>query len=1053
MNVKLKYGEVWKDVNSFYSIFNFKLRILNFNLLIVFSFFSRLVFGQFTPAMPSIQSGTTLSNPFGGTATPYSDLRYQYILLTSDLTTGGLVANDVLKSIGISVSGGSTKTYGGLTISLKHTTAATLSAFDGTTGLTQVYYGNPFVNNTPGWKDFSFTSGFTWNGTNNILISFCWDNISTSFGALADFNATGSNRAYLRQATSGAGCTLSTTATTSQNVPRTRFGIQPKITSFTPTSVCASSNQTVTITGKYFTGATSVLIGGTGALSFIVNSDTQITATVGAGTTGNISVTTLQGTGTSASFITVKPRPNATAFPNTQSICSGNSIGINLTSNVTGTTFSWLTSSNTSITGESTTAQSGSSITDNLTNTTTAPITIIYTVTPTASGCSGPVISVPVTIKPNPIATSTPSSQSVCSGSTTSVSLTSNLSGTTFSWLTASNGSITGESSSAQSSSIINNSLTNTTNTPITLNYTVTLTATGCAGTAITVPITVNPIPIGTANPSNQTLCSGSASNVSLTSNVSGTTFTWLTASNSSVTGESTTDQNDSIINNTLTSDTTSPITLNYTATPSAWGCTGTAITVPITVNPNPIATANPSIQTICSGILTEISFTSNISGTTFSWSTAANANVGGESSTVQTGAGITDSLTNSTATPITLNYSVTPTLAGCSGTIISVPLTINPSVASISALGPTTFCEGSSVLLIANSGTGLTYQWKLNNSPISGQNNSTLAVNSSGNYSVSVLNNYDCSSNSNTIQLIVNTNPSTPFVSANSPTIFCQGDSVVLNVSNNPLLSYQWQNNGINILNATNNQLTVYNSGNYTILATNSNNCSAGSSIETVTVNQLPPSYISALGATTFCQGDSVVLQGDYIVNVIYNWSNQNGLIANSDSSSWTVFESGTYSYQIIDSNNCSNQSEIIDVDVNTHNPSEIYTTSLGPYSLNGTTYSESGSYIQNLQTVNGCDSVLTLNLEIENVSIIIEMSRECSIIIYPNPSKENSVYFNKSESCEIEIESIFDMYGRQIPFIQDTSKVQLLTEVKGVYYLMLNQNNNTIRHKIVLD
>jgi hypothetical protein len=968
INEKFEYNRVLKEIKLFpTNFYKNSLKVKTFGLMTLFVFCSQLVIGQFTPVIPDTSStastfwgwGTGGTLPFGGNTNAFSDVKHQYILLSSDLTSGGIVANDVLASIGFYVSGGTSKTYNGLKIYLKHTIATSINAFDGS-GLTLVYQANSTVNNTVGWKDFTFTNGFTWNGTSNILVSICWDNSGSSIGVNTHYVVTsfsGPNRSYSQRSTSGTGCNL-TTGNGGTTAEMTRFGIKPKITSFTPTSVCASINQTVTITGKYFTGASSVLIGGTAA-SFVVNSDTQITATIGSGTTGVISVTTTNGTATSNSTITVKQKPIATASPSNQSICSGSSASVNLSSTTTGTTFSWLTTSNTSINGESTTTQS---------------------------------------------------------------------------------------------SSIINNSLTNSTNTPITLNYSVTPTASGCAGTTITVPVTVNPIPTITATPSNQALCSGSASSVALTSNVSGTIFTWLTTSNASITGESTTAQNGSIINNSLTSNTTSPITLNYTATPSASGCTGTAITVPITVNPNPIATANPSSQTICSGILPGISFTSNILGTTFSWSTTANANIGGESSTVQTGSSITDLLTNTTSSPITLNYIVTPTLSGCSGTTITVPLTVNPSVASISAGGPTTLCDGSSVLLIANTGNGLTYQWIQNNLAISGQTNSTLVVNSSGNYNVYILNNYNCSSNSNTIPVIVNTIPPIPVITNSTPTTFCQGDSVALSVTNNALLSYQWQSNGNNILNATSNQLTVYNSGNYTVVATNSNNCSTGSTFETVTVNPLPSANIIALSPTSFCEGDSVVLQGDYIANGIYNWSNQNGTIANSDSSSLTVFNSGSFVYQIIDSNTCTNQSDTIEVIVNTHNPSEIYTTSLGPFSLNGSTYSESGIYIQNLQTVNGCDSVLTLHLEIENVSLE-ERKDECSFLIYPNPSKENLVYFKKAEECEIEIKSIYDMYGRQISFIQDQNKVQLLTEVRGVYYLMLHQNKIIKRYKFIID
>jgi hypothetical protein len=289
-----------------------------------------------------------------------------------------------------------------------------------------------------------------------------------------------------------------------------------------------------------------------------------------------------------------------------------------------------------------------------------------------------------------------------------------------------------------------------------------------------------------------------------------------------------------------------------------------------------------------------------------------------------------------------------------------------------------------------------------------------------SGNYTVSVTSPLNCSNTSNIIQVTVYANPPIPLITYATPTIFCQGDSVILNVTNNPLLSYQWQNNGLNVLNSTSNQITIYNSGNYTLLTTNSNNCTTGSSIESVTVNPLPSSDILALSSTTFCEGDSVVIQGNNIVDAIYSWSNQNGIILNSNSSSFSAYETGIYSYEIIDTNNCSNQSDSIEVIVNTNNPSEIYTTSLGPFNLNGITYSESGVYIQDLQTVNGCDSVLTLHLLIENISIE-EIGDECSFLIYPNPSKENIVYFKNVEECEIEIESIYDMYGRQIAFIQD--------------------------------
>jgi len=75
----------------------------------------------------------------------------------------------------------------------------------------------------------------------------------------------------------------------------------PTITSFTPTS--GGKGTVVVITGTNFTDATAVKFGGTNA-TITFNSATQITATVGTGATGKVTVTTDGGTGTSAGDFT-----------------------------------------------------------------------------------------------------------------------------------------------------------------------------------------------------------------------------------------------------------------------------------------------------------------------------------------------------------------------------------------------------------------------------------------------------------------------------------------------------------------------------------------------------------------------------------------------------------------------------------------------------------------------------------------------------------------------------------------------------------------------------
>jgi IPT/TIG domain len=70
----------------------------------------------------------------------------------------------------------------------------------------------------------------------------------------------------------------------------------PTVTSVSPSAGNTSGGTLVTITGSSFTGATSVTFGSKQALSFTVDSDTQITVTSPPGLGGvDIRVTTIKG--------------------------------------------------------------------------------------------------------------------------------------------------------------------------------------------------------------------------------------------------------------------------------------------------------------------------------------------------------------------------------------------------------------------------------------------------------------------------------------------------------------------------------------------------------------------------------------------------------------------------------------------------------------------------------------------------------------------------------------------------------------------------------------
>jgi uncharacterized repeat protein (TIGR03803 family) len=82
------------------------------------------------------------------------------------------------------------------------------------------------------------------------------------------------------------------------------FKITPTIKSFTPTSGPVGTS--VVITGTSLKQATAVKFGGVAAITFTVNSDTTVTATVPTGAvTGKISITTPGGTANSSLVFTV----------------------------------------------------------------------------------------------------------------------------------------------------------------------------------------------------------------------------------------------------------------------------------------------------------------------------------------------------------------------------------------------------------------------------------------------------------------------------------------------------------------------------------------------------------------------------------------------------------------------------------------------------------------------------------------------------------------------------------------------------------------------------
>jgi hypothetical protein len=96
--------------------------------------------------------------------------------------------------------------------------------------------------------------------------------------------------------------------------------------------------------------------------------------------------------------------------------------------------------------------------------------------------------------------------------------------------------------------------------------------------------------------------------------------------------------------------------------------------------------------------------------------------------------------------------------------------------VATATAGGPTTFCEGNSVVLKGNSGSGLTYQWNKDGLPITGETDTIITVNTSGSYTfVTTLG--LCSTTSSPVVVDV----TTPIANLGKDTNVCAKNSIVL--------------------------------------------------------------------------------------------------------------------------------------------------------------------------------------------------------------------------------------------------------------------------------
>ena len=662
--------------------------------------------------------------------------------------------------------------------------------------------------------------------------------------------------------------------------------------------------------------------------------------------------------------ITVNPEPQINNV--TQTICNGEFTvlpedGVNGDVVLTGTTYTWGTPVSTPdvVTGGSA-GTDQSSISQTLSNPTSSPATLIYTVTPTSGdNCEGEDFTVTITVNPTP-EMDDPDDLEVCNGLDQPIVIdftTSNSGGvTSYFWentgvdvgLGATSGTID------DSDSDISFTPSNTGSEPISTVITVTPTFTNdgvscTTNTSQNFTITVNPQ--SQINNFTETICEGGLGFSDITPMngtdgvvLSGTTYSWVIDTNNSssdITGGSS-GNGPTILGSVLQNASNSPQDLTYTVTPTSGdNCEGEDFTVTITVNPS--AQVNqPDDITLCNGIDSSIiEFTTLNQGieTSYTW-TNNNTSIGLD-------ANGTDSVPifnpiNNTTQPIEAIITVTPLFTGdiadCPGVSQQFIITVNPSAQVIepadmivcnqelttvnfetnNTLGSTSYTWSSSIDIGAglNGDTNMEF---VSSNPAEQPVIATITVTSQFENEGIIC---DGASETFTISVNGNVNPNPTISSYNGFEISCFGandGSIELSsigatpFESEPSYIYQWT--GPNGFNSTNQDIFNLEPGIYNLSVTDSLNCVF--EFEYEIQEPLPLTINVDLEQDIECNG---VLSGEIQITPTggaspysYQWMKDGVLISVEEDI--TGLDPGTYILTLNDSNSCGPVSEIFEI------------------------------------------------------------------------------------------------------------------------------------------
>ncbi len=212
--------------------------------------------------------------------------------------------------------------------------------------------------------------------------------------------------------------------------------------------------------------------------------------------------------------------PSVTSAPGT-SVCSGTALSYVITSDFPAATFTWSRAAIAGISNPAVAGQNSSTITETLFNITNAPLSAVYTITPSVAGCPGTPFTFTVTVNPIPATPVITSNSPVCTN--TDIQLQApTVPGATYSWTGPNGWKSNLQNPPIKNATFVNNG-----------QYSLTITVSGCTSPVGTINVVVDQLPLATVGSKLITTCP-STNPIAITGTVSSVSHTGLWSSSGS---------------------------------------------------------------------------------------------------------------------------------------------------------------------------------------------------------------------------------------------------------------------------------------------------------------------------------------------------------------------------------------------------------------------------------------------------------------------------------------------------------------------------------------